>query len=147
MLKLLKYYGNNYGNRTHVETKDLANYNNWLFKKCRREVISPIDSGHWSLMEFNFILYIKNACVSFSSHSYNSCEVKRIIPLLKISCYYHKECSCEILPLGVPYKQTKNFKMSSMLVCSLRNSFDSFSVVQNGKNLHNTKLEQEKDSK
>jgi hypothetical protein len=29
----------------------------------------------------------------------------------------------------------------------LRNSFDSFSVVQNGKNLHNTKLEQEKDSK
>jgi hypothetical protein len=37
--------------------------------------------------------------------------------------------------------------MSSMLVCSLRNSFDSFSVVENGKKLHNTKLEQEKDSK
>ncbi len=44
-------------------------------------------------------------------------------------------------------RKHKNFKMSSMLVCSLRNSFDSFSVVQNGKKLHNTKLEQEKDSK
>jgi hypothetical protein len=101
MLKLLKFYGNTYGNKTHVETKDLADFNNWLLKNCRREEIFPINSGHWSLMELNFILYIKNAWVSFSSRSYNSCEVKRTIPLLKISCHYHKKCSCEILPLGV----------------------------------------------
>ncbi len=36
MLKSFKYYCNSYGNRTHVETKDLANYNNWLLKKIRR---------------------------------------------------------------------------------------------------------------
>ncbi len=44
-------------------------------------------------------------------------------------------------------RKHKNFKMSSMLVCSLHNSFDSFGVSQNGKKLYNTKLVQEKDSK
>jgi len=147
MLKSFKYYGNNCGNRTHVETKDLANYNNWLLKNYRGEVIFPINSGHWSLMGLSFILYINNAWVSFH-HTH--------ITLVKLNGPYHcwkfhaiitKNVHVKSYLLEFLIRKHKNFKMSSMLVCFLHNSFDSFWVAQNGKKLHNTKLVQEKDSK
>ncbi len=119
MLKSFKYYCNSDGNRTHVETKDHANYNNWLLKKIRRKEIFPINSDHWSLMELSFILCTKNAWASFSSHSYNSCEVERTIPLLKFHAIITKNVHVKSTFSGVLYQETQRFSKCQVCLCVL----------------------------